>query len=52
LVVTLELGTSPAGYESLGVNVPFTRVRFDFKLQSARNEDESKPMARMARIAG
>ena len=52
LVVTLEPGTSPAGYESLGVKAPFTRVRFDFKLQRALNEEESKPLARMARVAG
>jgi len=50
LVVTLEPGTPPAGYESLGVTGPFTRVRFDFKLQRALNEDESKPLARMARV--
>ncbi|MDZ5456316.1 dioxygenase family protein [Azohydromonas lata] len=50
LVLTLEPGTPPQGYESLGVNAPFTRVRFDFKLQRALDEDESKPLARMARV--
>jgi catechol 1,2-dioxygenase len=52
LVVTLEPGTAPAGYESLGVSKPFTRVRFDFKLQHALDEGESKPLARMARVTG
>jgi catechol 1,2-dioxygenase len=52
LVVTLEPGTAPAGYESLGVTAPFTRVRFDFRLQRALNEEESKPLARMARVTG
>jgi catechol 1,2-dioxygenase len=52
LVVTLEPNTAPAGYESLGVKAPFTRVRFDFKLQRALNEEESKPLARMARVTG
>lgn len=50
LVVTLEPNTPPAGYESLGVDAPFTRVRFDFQLQRAVDEDESKPLARMARV--
>lgn len=49
LVVTLEAGTPPAGYESLGVTEPFTRVRFDFHLQRALHDDESRPLARMAR---
>ena len=52
LVVTLEPGTAPQGYESLGVTGPFTRVRFDFTLQRALHEDESKPLARMARVTG
>ena len=52
LVVTLEPGTPAAGYESLGVSEPFTRVKFDFKLQTAKNEDESKPLARMGRVQG
>lgn len=51
LVVTLEPGTPPAGYESLGVTAPFTRVRFDFRLQAAKDESESQPLARMARVA-
>lgn len=52
LVLTLEPATSPAGYESLGIKAPFTRVQFDFKLQRAMNEEESKPLARMARVTG
>jgi len=49
LVVTLEPDTPASGYESLGVTQPFTRVRFDFVLQTASTEDESEPLARMAR---
>jgi catechol 1,2-dioxygenase len=52
LVVMLEPGTPAAGYESLGVTAPFTRVRFDFVLQKALDEDESKPLARIARVTG
>ena len=51
LVVTLEPGTAPQGYESLGIAAPFTRVQFDFVLQPARNADESRPEARMDRVA-
>ena len=49
LVLKLEPGTDPTGYESLGVKAPFTRVRFDFKLQRALREEESRPLARLAR---
>ncbi|WP_077035510.1 dioxygenase [Pelomonas sp. KK5] len=52
LVVTLEPGTPAAGYESLGISAPFTRVQFDFTMQVARDEEESKPLARMARAVG
>lgn len=52
LIVTLEPGTPAAGYESLGVDAPFTRVRFDFVLQPAANASEAAPEARMARVAG
>lgn len=41
LVVELEQGAGAAGYESLGVRAPFTRVRFDFVLQKAANEREA-----------
>jgi catechol 1,2-dioxygenase len=49
LVLQLQPDTPPSGYESLGVTQPFTRVQFDFVMQKARDEDESKPMARTAR---
>lgn len=51
LVVTLEPNTSPAGYETLDVHQPFTRIRFDFVLQKALTEDEARPEARMDRVA-
>ncbi len=51
LVVTLEPGTPAAGYESLGISAPFTRVRFDFVLQKALSADEQRPEARMDRVA-
>ncbi len=50
LVVKLEPRTPPKGYESLGVTAPFTRVRFDFVLQKALTDEESKPLSRMARV--
>ena len=49
LILTLEKGTSSAGYESLGVNAPFTRVPFDFVMQPAADEHEASPQARVAR---
>lgn len=49
LVVELERDTPPAGYESLGISAPFTRVRFDFVLQPAASEQESAPQSRLAR---
>lgn len=51
LVVALEKVQNPAGYESLGVNGPFTRVRFDFRLQDAVSADEVEPASRYARAA-
>ena len=42
-------GTPPAGYDSLGVTAPFTRVRFDFVMQPALDEREADARARMAR---
>ena len=50
LIVELERGVAPAGYESLGITVPFVRSRFDFVLQPAANTDETSPDARMARV--
>lgn len=51
LIVTLEPNTAPAGYESLGVTAPFTRVRFNFVVQKALNESETAPDSRMGRVA-
>jgi catechol 1,2-dioxygenase len=50
LIVELERGVAPAGYESLGVTAPFVRSRFDFVLQPAASADEASPAARMARV--
>jgi len=50
LIVELEHGVAPAGYESLGIDAPFTRSRFDFVLQKASNDSEASPAARMARV--
>ncbi len=50
LIVELQRNTPPAGFESLGVDQPFTLVDFDFVLQDAQSEDESAPLARMERI--
>ena len=50
LIVEMERGVSPAGYESLGVTGPFVRSRFNFVLQAAVSADESAPVARMARV--
>lgn len=51
LVVALEPVQSAAGYESLGLDGPFTRVRFDFRLQDALSEDEATPASRYDRAA-
>ncbi len=51
LIVNLQPGVSPNGYESLDVNAPFTRARFDFVLQKATSPDEARPEARMDRVA-
>jgi len=52
LILKLEKNTPPAGYASLGVTTPFTRVPFDFVMQPAADEDESAPQARLARAVG
>jgi len=49
LILELEKDTPSAGYESLGVTAPFTRVHFDFVMQPAIDDKESAPQARMAR---
>lgn len=51
LVVTLERVTSAAGYESLGITGPFTRIRFDFKLQPAAVAEETEHIGRYERVA-
>ncbi len=50
LIVELERGVAPAGYESLGIAAPFVRSRFDFVLQPAASADEASPASRMARV--
>ena len=52
LILTLEKNTPAKGYESLGVNAPFTRVPFDFVMQPAADESEASPQARLARAVG
>ncbi len=51
LIVELERGVAPAGYESLGIGAPFVRSRFDFVMQPALNASEASPEARIARLA-
>jgi catechol 1,2-dioxygenase len=51
LVVSLEKAESAAGYESLGVSAPFTRIRFDFRLQPAGTTDETQHLGRYERAA-
>jgi catechol 1,2-dioxygenase len=46
LVVELEQAESAAGYESLGMSAPFTRIRFDFRLQDAANQREALAASR------
>jgi catechol 1,2-dioxygenase len=46
LVVQLQQVQSPAGYESLGLTGPFTRVQFDFRLQDATSDREAIPASR------
>ena len=50
LIVELERGVAPAGYESLGIHAPFTRSKFNFVMQKAANEDEALPLTRMERV--
>jgi len=49
LILELEKGAPPAGYESLGITGSFTRSRFDFVMQKAAAPSESAPQARLAR---
>ena len=39
LIVELERGVAPAGYESLGITAPFVRSRFDFVMQPAASTE-------------
>ena len=50
LIVEMERGVAPAGYESLGITAPFVRSRFNFVMQPAATADEASPAARMARV--
>lgn len=52
LVLQIEQNVAPAGYESLGIDAPFTRSRFDFVMQPALSDDEASPLARVARAVG
>jgi catechol 1,2-dioxygenase len=49
LILQIEKNTPAKGYESLGIDKPFTRSHFDFVMQKAIDESESAPEARMAR---
>lgn len=51
LIVSLEKVADASGYESLGVTGPFTRTRFDFRLQDAHGDDEAAPEGRYERAA-
>lgn len=50
LIVELETGVAPGGYESLGITTPFTRSRFNFVMQKALSESEALPLTRMERV--
>ncbi|WP_420477153.1 dioxygenase [Noviherbaspirillum sp. ST9] len=49
LVVTMEDVPAQGGYESLGIDTPFTRIRFDFVLQPAVGERDTLHMGRYER---
>jgi catechol 1,2-dioxygenase len=49
LVLKLEKDVPAKGYESLGINEPFTRSRFDFVMQQAVDPTEADPQSRLAR---
>ncbi|HSV84531.1 MAG TPA: dioxygenase [Ramlibacter sp.] len=52
LVVKLERDVASAAYESLGIQAPFLRSKFDFVLQDAAAAADALPLARMQRVAG
>ena len=49
LVVSLEEVPAQSGYESLGIDSGFTRIRFDFKLQPAAGERDALHLGRYER---
>lgn len=49
LIVQLEQVSDPSGYETLGVNGTFTRVKFDFHLQPAADPTQQGHHGRDAR---
>jgi catechol 1,2-dioxygenase len=49
LIVTLQKDTPPRGYESLGIDAPFTRIQFDFALQAAPDQKASAGLSRYAK---
>jgi catechol 1,2-dioxygenase len=49
LVVTMEQVESGAGYESLGIDGSFTRIRFDFIMQPAAEAKEAEHIGRIAK---
>lgn len=49
LVVTMEDVPAQAGYESLGIDTPFTRIHFDFTLQPSVGERDALHMGRYER---
>ena len=52
LVLKIEHDVAPAGYESLSVDAPFERARFDFVMQQAVTERDTDPRTRIARAVG
>ncbi|WP_454743348.1 dioxygenase family protein [Cupriavidus necator] len=46
LVVDLQQVQDPTGYESLGIRSPFARVQFDFRLQDAGSNRETRAASR------
>ena len=52
LVLKIEHDVAPTGYESLGVEAPFERARFDFVMQQAVTERDTDPRTRIARAVG
>jgi catechol 1,2-dioxygenase len=51
LVLTLEDVPSPAGYESLGIDGPFKRARFDVTLPPAGSDRDAAHLGRAERVA-